>query len=93
MDCPHPGTLSRLGSLGKLGLCDDAIFTKVSIDQPEGKTYSIQLVFHDEVQKEHFLSQYLPEIEAGIARRYANRYVCFNSILRNLIPWKNLSWA
>lgn len=73
-----------LGSLSKLGLCDDAIFTKVSIDQPEGKTYSIQLVFHDEVQKEHFLSQYLPEIEAGIARRYANRYVCFNSILTEI---------
>lgn len=35
-------------------LCRDIIFTKVSIDQPEGKTYSLQLVFNTEEEQEHF---------------------------------------
>lgn len=65
-------------------LCDDIIFTKVSIDQPDGKTYSIQLVFHSEEQQNHFLANWLPDIEAKISRQYANQYVCFSSVLTEI---------
>ena len=65
-------------------LCDDVIFTKVSIDQPEGKTYSVQIVFANNKQQDYFLSNHLPEIEQKIIARYANRYVCFSSVLTEI---------
>lgn len=49
-------------------LCEDIIFTKVSIDQPEGKTYSLQLVFNSEEQQNHFLDEWLPDIEKRLSK-------------------------
>lgn len=65
-------------------LCKDVIFTKVSIDQPEGKTYSIQVVFETEKQMNHFLESWLPEVEEKIIRRYTNKYFCFSSTLTEI---------
>lgn len=65
-------------------LCQDAIFTKVSVDQPDGKTYSLQLVFDNEEQQQHFINQWLPEIETLIIRKFANQYVCFSSVLTEI---------
>ncbi len=62
----------------------DVIFTKVSIDQPEGKTYSIQIVFDGKEQMEQFLENWLPEIEKKLIENYRNRYLCFSSILTEL---------
>lgn len=66
------------------GLCEDIIFTKVSIDQPEGKTYSLQLVFNSEEQQNHFLDEWLPDIEKKIIQIFSNRYLCFSSILTEI---------
>lgn len=65
-------------------LCEDVLFTKVSIDQPEGKTYSLQLIFKDEQQKDHFLEHWLRQIEEQIIQRYANQYVYFSSLLTEI---------
>lgn len=62
-------------------LCDDIIFTKVSIDQPEGKTYSLQIIFGTEEHRNHFQDHWLPAIEEKLIRNYAGRYFCFSSIL------------
>lgn len=66
------------------GISQDVIFTKVSIDQPEGKTYSIQVIFNEKQQMEHFLENWLPEIEKKLIENYCNRYYCFSSILTEL---------
>lgn len=65
-------------------ISQDVIFTKVSIDQPEGKTYSIQVVFGSKRQMEQFLENWLPEIEERLIESYRNRYLCFSSILTEL---------
>lgn len=65
-------------------LCDDILFTKVSIDQPDGKTYSLQLIFHSEERQRNFLEHWLAVFEERIIQNYANRYVCFSSILTEL---------
>lgn len=65
-------------------LCNDIIFTKVSIDQPDGKTYSLQLVFDTEKQQNYFLEKWLPLIEEKIVRHYANCYLCFSSTLTEI---------
>lgn len=65
-------------------LCEDTIFTKVSIDQPEGKTYSLQLIFHSPEQQDHFIKNWLPQIEEKIIQKFANRYVCFSSVLTEI---------
>lgn len=65
-------------------LCQDVIFTKVSIDQPEGKTYSLQLIFGTQEQQNHFLDHWLPEIEDKIIRHFPNQYVHFSSILTEI---------
>ena len=64
-------------------LCEDIIFTKVSIE-PEGKTYSLQLVFNSEEQQNHFLDEWLPDIEKKIIQIFSNRYLCFSSILTEI---------
>ena len=64
--------------------CEDIIFTKVSIDQPEGKTYSLQLVFPSTESMNHFLDNQLSEIEEKMILQYANRYVCFSSVLTEI---------
>lgn len=66
------------------GLCKDIIFTKVSIDQPEGKTYSVQFIFENSKQMEHFINTYLPTIENMLKERYANRFVYFSSTLTEI---------
>ena len=65
-------------------LCDDIIFTKVSIDQPEGKTYSLQLVFPTSKAQNYFLENWLPTIENTLTQKYYNRYVCFSSVLTEI---------
>ena len=65
-------------------ICDDIIFTKVSIDQPDGKTYSLQLVFSTQESMNHFLDNQLTSVEEKMVRQYANRYVCFSSILTEI---------
>ena len=56
-------------------LCRDIIFTKVSIDQPEGKTYSLQLVFNTEEEQEHFLFNLMPTIEVKIFQNHSYWFV------------------
>lgn len=73
-----------ISQLRNHNLCDDVIFTKVSIDQPECKTYSIQIVFANNEQQDYFLNNHLPEIEQKIIAQYANRYVCFSSVLTEI---------
>lgn len=73
-----------LYQLRSQNLCDDILFTKVSIDQPDGKTYSLQLIFHSEERQRNFLEHWLAVFEERIIQNYANRYVCFSSILTEL---------
>lgn len=65
-------------------ISQDIIFTKVSIDQPEGKTYSVQVVFNEKQHLEDFLQNWLPEIEKQLIDNYRNSYFCFSSILTEL---------
>lgn len=65
-------------------ISQDIIFTKVSIDQPKGKTYSVQVVFNEKQHLEDFLQNWLPEIEKQLIDNYRNRYFCFSSILTEL---------
>lgn len=73
-----------LHPLRSQNLCDDILFTKVSIDQPDGKTYSLQLIFHSEERQRYFLENWLAVFEERIIQNYANRYVCFSSVLTEL---------
>lgn len=73
-----------IAAIRESGLCRDIIFTKVSIDQPEGKTYSLQLVFDKQSQQEDFLSAFLPEIEDKLISSYANQYFYFSSTLTEI---------
>ena len=57
-------------------LTQDILFTKVSIDQPEGKTYSEAL--------DCFLKIHLPLMEEKISEKYKNYYLCFSSILTEI---------
>lgn len=66
------------------GLCEDIIFTKVSIDQPEGKTYSLQLIFSDEQRQQDFIQTHLPALEERLIKHYNGKYVCFSSILSEI---------
>lgn len=63
---------------------NDLIFTKVSIDQPDGKTYSIQVIFDSEKDLELFTTLHLPVIEKKIIGKYKNHYLCFSSILKEI---------
>lgn len=73
-----------IGTIRKSGLCKDIIFTKVSIDQPEGKTYSLQLVFGSEAGQEHFFHTLLPELEERLICSYSGQYFCFSSTLTEI---------
>lgn len=73
-----------LAILSENDLCSDVIFTRVSIDQPDGKTYSLQIVFNNEEQQNHFLENWLPAIEEKIISRYANQFVYFSSVLTEI---------
>lgn len=64
-------------------LAEDIIFTKVSIDQPEGKTYSLQLVFGNPEDLEKFREQHLDHLEKS-CEQYRNRYLCFSSLLTEI---------
>ena len=64
-------------------LTQDILFTKVSIDQPEGKTYSLQLVFDSSEALDCFLKIHLPLMEEKISEKYKNRRI---PILKNYPP-------
>lgn len=65
-------------------LTEDIIFTKVSIDQPDGKTYSLQLVFSSVKALDHFTDAHLPLLEEKLIAEYKNYYLCFSSILTEI---------
>lgn len=71
-------------SIRKEKKCKDILFTKVSIDQPEGKTYSLQLIFDSETAQNQFLELVLPTIGENLIRRYHNKYLFFNSTLTEI---------
>ena len=56
-----------------LHVTEDRLFTKVSIDQPEGKTYSLQLIFSSEEAREHFEQYHWQKITARLNDRFNNR--------------------
>ena len=62
----------------------DVLFTKVSIDQPDGKTYSLQVVFDTPESLEHFTQHHVPLLEEKITDKYKNRYLCFSSTLTEI---------
>lgn len=66
------------------GAVTDTIFTKVSIDQPEGKTYSLQLVFSSEQDLKRFQEKHLVPVEEKLISRYKNHYLCFSSTLTEI---------
>lgn len=65
----------------QLDLCEDIIFTRVSIDQPEGKTYSLQLVFPNQTALDRYASIYMEKTDAILINKFSGKYLCFNSIL------------
>ena len=68
-------------SIDKLDLCMDMIFTRVSIDQSEGKTYSLQLVFPNRTALDRYATIYMQSIDAALIKKFSGKYLCFNSIL------------
>lgn len=75
---------SYIGDLSKTGRCSDILFTRVSIDQPDSKTFSLQLFFKSETELNDFIGKQLPPIEEKMIGKYANCYLCFSSILTEL---------
>lgn len=65
-------------------LCNDIIFTKVSIDQPDGKTYSLQLVFHSEPRQAEFVQNRLPQLIQKMYEQFGEQCLYFNSILTEI---------
>lgn len=65
-------------------LVQDVLFTKVSIDQPDGKTYSLQIVFATPESLEHFTQHHLPLLEEKMTDKYKNHYLCFSSTLTEI---------
>ncbi|MBE6334008.1 MAG: DUF4286 family protein [Bacteroidales bacterium] len=70
--------------IDQLDLCEDIIFTRVSIDQPEGKTYSLQLVFPNQTALDRYAAIYMDGIDATLIKKFSGKYLCFNSILREV---------
>lgn len=73
-----------IASIRSQGLTKDIIFTKVSVDQPEGKTYSLQLMFGNPEDLKIFRERHLARLEESILKKYENRYLCFNSMLTEI---------
>lgn len=73
-----------IGYLHTRHLTDDILFTKVSIDQSEGRTYSLQLVFRSPEVMDHFIRFHLPGIEEKMTANYKNHYLCFSSTLTEI---------
>ncbi|MDR0983299.1 MAG: DUF4286 family protein [Culturomica sp.] len=70
--------------LAQHNIVKDIIFSKVSIDQPEGNTYSLQIVFHDKDVPQQFYDELLPYFEGKLLQHYKDRYLCFSSLLHEL---------
>lgn len=73
-----------IGYLRTHRLASDILFTKVSIDQPEGRTYSLQLVFTSAETLEEFSRSHLPGLEEKMTAHYKNHYLCFSSRLTEI---------
>lgn len=73
-----------IGYLSCQKLTSDILFTKVSIDQPEGKTYSLQLIFPSGQALLNFLENHLDYLDEKIISHYKNHYLCFSSTLTEI---------
>lgn len=62
----------------------DVIFSKVEIEQPEGETYSLQVVFESEAQYEHYLMHGNEKFVEQLILLYKDQYLCFSSTMREL---------
>lgn len=71
--------------LKKYNACKDVLFTKVSIDQAEGRTYSIQLVFEDEEVRKNFIEEVIFPLEKKLSTTYNDKYLTFDSVLSEIL--------
>lgn len=65
-------------------MCQDIIFTKVSIDQPDGKTYSLQLVFRTLDELNSFVEHHFSAMQEKLFDQFGNKYFFFSSNLVEL---------
>lgn len=73
-----------ISTIKECQLCNDIIFTKVSIDQPDGKTYSLQLIFLSEYQQNEFVQNRLPRLIRKMYERFGEQCLYFNSVLTEI---------
>ena len=71
--------------LKKYNECKDILFTKVSIDQAEGSTYSIQIVFEDEKVRKNFIEEVISPLEKKLSATYNDSYLTFDSVLSEIL--------
>ena len=62
----------------------DVIFSKVDIEQPDGDTFSLQIVFQNEQDYIDYTAQGNLEVIGALENKFANQYLCFSSTMYEL---------
>ncbi len=73
--------LHYIGYILYHGLCSDVIFTKVLFEQPEGKNYSLQIIFDSEELLNRFTNRHLHVLEQMITESHGNKCLRFTTTL------------
>ncbi|MGL5683892.1 MAG: DUF4286 family protein [Marinifilaceae bacterium] len=63
---------------------DDVLFTKVEIEQPEGETYSLQVIFNSAEKYDNYLATKDAIFVQALIERFKDQYLCFSSTMREL---------
>lgn len=78
--------VNHVSDLKKNTELKDVIFSKVDIEQPEGETYSLQVVFDSEMAYERYLEHGNELFVQLLIKHYKDSYLCFSSTMREIDP-------
>lgn len=54
---------------------------KLLMDEPQGKTYSMQYTLHNMADLEEYRAKHAPRLQKELNDRYANKFVAFRTVL------------
>lgn len=65
----------------KTGLFIESKMLKLLMDEPQGKTYSIQYTASNIADYEEYIEKHAPRLRKDFINRYPNKFVAFRTLL------------
>ncbi|MCR9012596.1 MULTISPECIES: DUF4286 family protein [Gabonibacter] len=74
----------HLPAIREKGLCSDILFTRIKTQEPQGKSFSLQLIFPAEKDYQAFLEKHQEELLKKLLDQFDQQVLYFSTLLEEI---------